>query len=307
MPSTSSSAHAEHAAVHAAGRTAVLRSEGATRVHLDRRRRRSGRRLLGSVDPLDRRCLRVEPARTRPGSGSRPARRRDDQEHRVGPLRGAQAVGDGGELGDAPAARTSASTSVITTAAVSSRVAATSSNADAGMAAGSGSASPSELGHPCRRDGSRRGVVHHDGRFRSSVPAIRPRLRCISIWPTLHRTGSVRGCRTDRSAPLLDDLVFTEGPRWREGRSWCSDMHDHRVISTALDGVADTVVRVDDDEPSGLGWLPDGRLLVVAMETPAAAARRARRRSGRARRPVVGRAWLAQRHDRRRRRHRLHR
>ncbi len=66
---------------------------------------------------------------------------------------------------------------------------------------------------------------------------------------------------------VLDDLVFTEGPRWHEGRLWCSDMHDHRVISTALDGTADTVVRVDDDEPSGLGWLPDGRLLVVAMET----------------------------------------
>jgi sugar lactone lactonase YvrE len=66
---------------------------------------------------------------------------------------------------------------------------------------------------------------------------------------------------------LLDDLVFTEGPRWHDGRLWCSDMHDHRVISTALDGHADTVVRVEDDEPSGLGWLPDGRLLVVAMET----------------------------------------
>jgi sugar lactone lactonase YvrE len=66
---------------------------------------------------------------------------------------------------------------------------------------------------------------------------------------------------------VLDDLVFTEGPRWRDGRLWCSDMHDHRVISTALDGGVDTVVRVDDDEPSGLGWLPDGRLLVVAMET----------------------------------------
>jgi sugar lactone lactonase YvrE len=66
---------------------------------------------------------------------------------------------------------------------------------------------------------------------------------------------------------VLDDLVFTEGPRWRDGRLWCSDMHDHRVISTALDGRADTVVRIDDDEPSGLGWLPDGRLLVVAMET----------------------------------------
>jgi sugar lactone lactonase YvrE len=66
---------------------------------------------------------------------------------------------------------------------------------------------------------------------------------------------------------VLDDLVFTEGPRWRDGRLWCSDMHDHRVISTALDGQADTVVRIADDEPSGLGWLPDGRLLVVAMET----------------------------------------
>lgn len=66
---------------------------------------------------------------------------------------------------------------------------------------------------------------------------------------------------------VLDGLVFTEGPRWHDGRLWCSDMHDHRVVSTALDGTADTVVRVDDDEPSGLGWLPDGRLLVVAMET----------------------------------------
>lgn len=66
---------------------------------------------------------------------------------------------------------------------------------------------------------------------------------------------------------VLDDLVFTEGPRWRDGRLWCSDMHDHRVLSVGLDGDVETVVRVDDDEPSGLGWLPDGRLLVVAMET----------------------------------------
>jgi len=66
---------------------------------------------------------------------------------------------------------------------------------------------------------------------------------------------------------LLSDLVFTEGPRWHEGRLWCSDMHDHRVISSALDGEVHTVVHIDDDEPSGLGWLPDGRLLVVAMET----------------------------------------
>src|SRR5690606_14217044 len=33
------------------------------------------------------------------------------------------------------------------------------------------------------------------------------------------------------------------------------------------DGKHDTVVEIAHDEPSGLGWLPDGRLLVVAMET----------------------------------------
>jgi sugar lactone lactonase YvrE len=66
---------------------------------------------------------------------------------------------------------------------------------------------------------------------------------------------------------ILDDLVFGEGPRWHEGRLWFSDMHDHRVVATTLGGDATTIVRIEDDEPSGLGWLPDGRLLVVAMET----------------------------------------
>lgn len=66
---------------------------------------------------------------------------------------------------------------------------------------------------------------------------------------------------------LLADLVFAEGPRWHDGRLWFSDMHDHRVIATTIDGHATTMVAITDDEPSGLGWLPDGRLLVVAMET----------------------------------------
>jgi sugar lactone lactonase YvrE len=66
---------------------------------------------------------------------------------------------------------------------------------------------------------------------------------------------------------VLSDLVFGEGPRWHDGRLWFSDMHDHRVIATTLDGDATTIVEISDDEPSGLGWLPDGRLLVVAMET----------------------------------------
>lgn len=63
---------------------------------------------------------------------------------------------------------------------------------------------------------------------------------------------------------LLDGLAFAEGPRWREDRLWFSDMHDHRVKTVDLDGRCEEVVRVEG-RPSGLGWLPDGRLLVVSM------------------------------------------
>ncbi|MEJ6512391.1 MAG: SMP-30/gluconolactonase/LRE family protein [Actinomycetota bacterium] len=66
---------------------------------------------------------------------------------------------------------------------------------------------------------------------------------------------------------VLDGLWFGEGPRWKNQRLWFSDMHGHRVISTDLEGDLRTEVEMNDDEPSGLGWLPDGSLLIVAMET----------------------------------------
>ena len=72
---------------------------------------------------------------------------------------------------------------------------------------------------------------------------------------------------TSAARTVLDGLYFGEGPRWHDGALWFSDMHDHRVVRTPLDGTSSTVVTVTHDEPSGLGWLPDGRLLVVAMET----------------------------------------
>lgn len=72
---------------------------------------------------------------------------------------------------------------------------------------------------------------------------------------------------TDSTRTVLDGLAFGEGPRWHDGALWFSDMHDHRVVRMTPDGTAETVVEVTDDEPSGLGWLPDGRLLIVAMET----------------------------------------
>lgn len=63
---------------------------------------------------------------------------------------------------------------------------------------------------------------------------------------------------------LLDGLAFPEGPRWRDGRLWFSDMHDHVVRTVDPEGRSEEVVRVEG-RPSGLGWLPDGRLLVVSM------------------------------------------
>ena len=58
---------------------------------------------------------------------------------------------------------------------------------------------------------------------------------------------------------------FTEGPRWHAGRLWFSDMHDGRVCALAADGGVETIAEVAA-EPSGLGWLPNGRLLVVSMQ-----------------------------------------
>jgi len=64
---------------------------------------------------------------------------------------------------------------------------------------------------------------------------------------------------------LLDGLRFPEGPRWRDDRLWFSDMHAGVVLAVDLAGRVETIVAVPH-EPSGLGWLPDGRLLVVSMQ-----------------------------------------
>jgi sugar lactone lactonase YvrE len=63
---------------------------------------------------------------------------------------------------------------------------------------------------------------------------------------------------------LLDGLGFAEGPRWHEGRLWFSDMGTGQVRTVDLEGHAEVVLEVPG-RPSGLGWLPDGRLLVVSM------------------------------------------
>jgi sugar lactone lactonase YvrE len=63
---------------------------------------------------------------------------------------------------------------------------------------------------------------------------------------------------------LLEGGSFFEGPRWRDGRWWVSDFFRHRVIAVDTDGREKHVLTVEG-RPSGLGWMPDGSLLVVSM------------------------------------------
>jgi sugar lactone lactonase YvrE len=63
---------------------------------------------------------------------------------------------------------------------------------------------------------------------------------------------------------LLGGLAFPEGPRWHDGRLWFSDMHSHEVVAMSTDGRRETMF-AQDGPVSGLGWLPDGRLVVVSM------------------------------------------
>ncbi|MCB0982934.1 MAG: SMP-30/gluconolactonase/LRE family protein [Ilumatobacteraceae bacterium] len=63
---------------------------------------------------------------------------------------------------------------------------------------------------------------------------------------------------------LADGLYFGEGPRWHHGMLWFSDFYDHAVKTVDMDGRVATMLELDD-QPSGLGWMPDGRMLVVSM------------------------------------------
>ncbi len=68
----------------------------------------------------------------------------------------------------------------------------------------------------------------------------------------------------DGLVPVAEGLAFPEGPRWFGGELWFSDMLGGAVMRVGADG---NLLRVLDvpAQPSGLGWLPDGTLLVVSM------------------------------------------
>jgi sugar lactone lactonase YvrE len=65
--------------------------------------------------------------------------------------------------------------------------------------------------------------------------------------------------------PLTTGFRFGEGPRWFEGLLWFSDMLGEAVHTVTLGGSM-TTLPLPGHAPSGLGFRPDGSLLIVSTE-----------------------------------------
>ncbi len=63
---------------------------------------------------------------------------------------------------------------------------------------------------------------------------------------------------------LVTGRMFLEAPRWRDGALYVSDMHADEVLRISPSGQTETIASVPT-QPSGLGWLPDGDMLIVSM------------------------------------------
>lgn len=73
------------------------------------------------------------------------------------------------------------------------------------------------------------------------------------------------GAELVRTTELANGFCFGEGPRWFEGLLWFSDMLGEAVHTVTLGG-AMTTLSVPGHAPSGLGFRPDGTLLIVSTE-----------------------------------------
>ena len=144
-------------------------------------------------------------------------------------------------------------------------------------------------------------------RFQAQIDAAR-------VWESSKRLaasapGAYRGERslTSMREPtrLLGGGSFFEGPRWHEGLWWVSDFYTGggRILAVDPEGAIEREIPLE--QPSGLGWLPDGDLLAVSMTGHKLWRVPAIRRARGLRRPLRALARRGQRHVRRRRGPRL--
>ena len=64
---------------------------------------------------------------------------------------------------------------------------------------------------------------------------------------------------------LISGLEFPEGPRWRKGKLFFSDFIGKNVTVVDEKGNSEKIIEMQDS-PSGLGFLNDGRMLIVSMQ-----------------------------------------
>lgn len=65
---------------------------------------------------------------------------------------------------------------------------------------------------------------------------------------------------------VMGQVQYAEGMRWHAGKLWLSDLFGRTVFTVDGDRL-EAQATLGDDEPSGLGFLPDGTPLLVAMKT----------------------------------------
>jgi sugar lactone lactonase YvrE len=65
---------------------------------------------------------------------------------------------------------------------------------------------------------------------------------------------------------LLRGLGLPESPRWHLDQIWFTDHYQRRLVAVDLNGAARTVANFPD-QPSGLGFLPDGSILVALRKS----------------------------------------
>jgi sugar lactone lactonase YvrE len=79
------------------------------------------------------------------------------------------------------------------------------------------------------------------------------------------RTGVREEVAMAEFTTLVGGLSFPESPRWRDGRLYFSDFHTHRVLAVDPEkpSKVETIATLAG-QPCGIGWLPDGRMLVTS-------------------------------------------
>ncbi|TMW57566.1 hypothetical protein Poli38472_003491 [Pythium oligandrum] len=93
------------------------------------------------------------------------------------------------------------------------------------------------------------------------------------LWRFFTRRFGIFAAKWNETEPtaelLVKDIVYGETPRFRleENALYFTDMLGKQVLRWDLDKKQHTLVYESNEGLSGLGWLPDGRLLIVAMVT----------------------------------------